>query len=84
MTVPANLAPTFREIMSAAKIDKKSSADGDTWLRIVKPCRVVNNVHALTTSFGGLVDSGAGTCAFYIKNKVPLRLWDHLTELKMV
>ena len=61
MTVPADLAPTFREIMSAAKIDKKTSADGDTWLRIVKPCRVVKNVHALTTSFGGLVDSGANT-----------------------
>jgi len=41
MTVPVDLAPTFREIMSASKIDKKNSADGDTWLRIVKPCRVV-------------------------------------------
>ena len=61
MTVPADLAPTFREIMSASKIDKKTSADGDTWIRVVKPCRVVKNVNSLTPSFGGLVDSGANT-----------------------
>jgi len=36
-TVSSDLAPTFREIMSASKIEKKESADGDTWIRIVKP-----------------------------------------------
>ena len=35
-SVSSELAPTFREIMSASKIEKKSSADGDTWIRIVK------------------------------------------------
>jgi len=35
-TVSSDLAPTFREIMSASKIEKKASADGDTWIRIVK------------------------------------------------
>jgi len=36
-TVSSDLAPTFREIMSASKIEKKESADGGTWIRIVKP-----------------------------------------------
>ena len=35
-SVSSELAPTFREIMSASKIEKKASADGDTWIRIVK------------------------------------------------
>ena len=35
-SVSPELAPTFREIMSASKIEKKASADGDTWIRIVK------------------------------------------------
>ena len=35
-SVSSELAPTFREIMSAAKIEKKASADVDTWIRIVK------------------------------------------------
>jgi len=63
LTVPSDLAPTFREIMSTSKIDKKTSADGDTWIRIVKPCRVVqmSNMNALTKSYGGLLDSGANT-----------------------
>jgi len=63
LTVPSDLAPTFRELMSASKIDKKTSADGDTWIRIVKPCLVVqlSNVNALTNSYGGLLDSGANT-----------------------
>jgi len=63
LTVPSDLAPTCREIMSASKIDKKTSAAGDTWIRIVKPCRVVqmSNMNALTNSYGGLLDSGANT-----------------------
>jgi len=35
-SVSSELAPTFREIMSASKIEKKASADGDTWIRIGK------------------------------------------------
>jgi len=35
-TVSSDLAPTFREIMSASKIEKKAPVDGDTWIRIVK------------------------------------------------
>ena len=34
-SVSSELAPTFREIMSASKIEKKASAHGDTWIRIV-------------------------------------------------
>ena len=61
--VPNELAPTSREIMAAKKIEKKTTSDGDTWTRVVKPCRVVrmSNLHAVTIENGGLVDSGANT-----------------------
>ena len=61
--VPSELAPTFREIMAAKKVERKTTSDGDTWIRVVKPCRVVrmSNLHAVTNEHGGLVDSGANT-----------------------
>ena len=59
--VPSNLAPTFREIMAASKVETKKSADGDTWIRIVKPVRKVtlDNLHTIDSTVGALVDSGA-------------------------
>ena len=61
--VSSEMAPTFREIMAASKVETKQSADGDTWIRLVKPCRVVriSNMNAVTNQFGGLIDSGANT-----------------------
>ena len=61
--VPSELEPTFREIMAAKKVERKTTADGDTWIRVVKPCRVVHmsNLHAVTNDTGGLIDSGANT-----------------------
>ena len=49
--------------MAAKKVEKKTTADGDTWIRVVKPCRVVyiSNLHAITSDSGGLVDGGANT-----------------------
>lgn len=61
--VPSELEPTFREIMAAKKVERKITADGDTWIRIVKPCREVHmsNLHAVTSDNGGLIESGANT-----------------------
>ena len=49
--------------MAAKKVERKTTADGDTWIRVVKPCRVVHmsNLHAVTNDTGGLIDSGANT-----------------------
>jgi hypothetical protein len=49
--------------MAAKKVERKTTADGDTWIRVVKPCRAVrmSNLHAVTSETGGLVDSGANT-----------------------
>ena len=61
--IPSELAPTFREIMATKKVEKKTTVDGVTWIRVVKPCRAVHmsNLHAVTSESGGLVDSGANT-----------------------
>ena len=34
--VPKELEPTFREIMSAKKVETKQAENGDTWIRVVK------------------------------------------------
>lgn len=61
--VPKELAPTFREIMSAKKIETKKSADGDTWIRACKATRTVRfaNLEAADVTAGALVDGGANT-----------------------
>ena len=35
--VPLELAPTFWEIMAAKKVEKKTTAYGDTWICMIKP-----------------------------------------------
>jgi hypothetical protein len=61
--IPAEFEPTFREIMAASKIEQKVADNGDKWIRVVKPCRVVrmSNTHAIANDYGGLIDSGANT-----------------------
>ena len=36
--VPCELALTFREIKSTKKVERKTTTDSDTWIRVVKPC----------------------------------------------
>jgi len=57
------LPPTFRQWMSAKKVETKEAADGDTWIRITNPCHVVtlSNAYGVGHDNGALIDSGANT-----------------------
>jgi hypothetical protein len=56
--VPKDLTPTFREMMSAKKIETSQSADGDTWIRVCKATRTVrfSNLEAVDNTVGALTN----------------------------
>lgn len=62
--VTAQLAPTFRDITAMSKNERRNSADDDTWIRVVKPCRRIclhGNLNVADINVGELFDSGANT-----------------------